>query len=326
MHLLVTGATGKVGQVFLTRFLADHRWPEARVRALCHNRSLPRQDRVECLHGSIADRDTVAMAMEGITHVFHMATVKEDPDQAMDVSVKGMFWMLEAFRQNGTGKQFVLIGGDCTVGHIFVDYDTPITETAPRRAYPGVYALSKVIEEVMLEQYGIQYGVDGTTLRAPWIMEKDDFRYVLSFGDDQFGGPGWDTLIAPEQRRKYAADGNVPILIDAAGEPLRRNFVHVEDLVAAMLAVIDNPRARQQLFHVAMTTPVDYATVAAYLERTRGMKGVLIQTPFHSNALDNAKARHILDWEPQYATQELIEGAFTYERASNDVRKVWYVG
>jgi|EP01043_Picozoa_sp_COSAG02_P037401 UDP-glucose 4-epimerase len=23
---------------------------------------------------------------------------------------------------------------------------------------------------------------------APWIMEKDDFKYTMSFGDDLFGG------------------------------------------------------------------------------------------------------------------------------------------
>ena len=326
MLALVTGATGKVGQALLPRLLADVRFPDLRVRALCHNRTLPPQPRLECVHGSIADRHTVAAVLEGVTHVIHMATVKESLDEAMDVSVKGMFWLLEHFRQSPTARQFMLIGGDCSVGHIFVPYEAPITEAAPRRAYPGVYALSKVMEEVMLEQYGIQYGLNGVTLRAPWIMEKDDFRYVLSFGDDQFGGPAWDTLIDPAERQRYAAAGKVPLMLDAAGQPLRRNFVHVEDLVSAMLAALDNPEATQQLFNIAMTDAVDYGAVADHLYRTRGMEGVEIPTPFHSNTLDNAKARHILRWQPQYDFQQLIEAAFTYERAPQDVRKVWYVG
>lgn len=326
MHVLVTGATGKVGQAFLARFLADERWSDASVRALCHNRSLPAQPRLDTMHGSISDRDLVARALKGITHVFHMATVKEDPNLAMDVSVKGMFWLLEEFRASPTAEQFVLIGGDCVVGHCFVPYDAPVTETSPRKAYPGVYALSKVLEETMLEQAQIQYGINGTILRAPWIMEKDDFRHVLSFGPDQFGGPAWDTLISPAEQRLYAANDNVPVLIDVGGEPLRRNFVHVEDLVSAMLAVIDQPAARQQLFNIAMTQPVDYAEVAAYLEKSRGLRGVHIKTPFHSNALDNAKARHMLEWEPKYEIQKLIDEAFAYQRAPNDVRKIWYAG
>ncbi|HEV7278475.1 MAG TPA: NAD(P)-dependent oxidoreductase [Devosiaceae bacterium] len=326
MLVLVTGATGKVGQAFLPRLLADARFPELRVRALCHNRTLPPQHRLECVHGSIADRETVARVLDGVTHVVHMATVKESLDEAMDVSVKGMFWLLEHFRQSPTARQFMLIGGDCSVGHIFLPYDAPITEAAPRRAYPGVYALSKILEEVMLEQYGIQYGLDGVTLRAPWIMEKDDFRYVLSFGDDQFGGPDWDTLIDPSERRRHAAAGKVPLMLDTGGRPLRRNFVHVDDLVSAMLAAIDNPKAAGQLFNIAMTDPVDYGDVADHLSSSRGLEAVEIETPFHSNALDNAKARHMLGWQPRYDFQQLIEAAFTYDRAPEDVRKVWYVG
>jgi nucleoside-diphosphate-sugar epimerase len=326
MLVLVTGATGKVGQAFLPRLLADPRFPDTRVRALCHNRTLPPQQRLECVHGSIADRETVERILDGVTHVVHMATVKESLDEAMDVSVKGMFWLLEGFRQSPTARQFMLIGGDCSVGHIFVPYDAPITESAPRRAYPGVYALSKVLEEVMLEQYGIQYGLNGVTLRAPWIMEKDDFRYVLSLGPDQFGGPDWNTLMTPAERQRCASSRKVPIMIDVTGAPLRRNFVHVDDLVAAMLAAVDNPRATRQLFNICMTDPVDYGAVAAYLSKTRGLDGIRIETPFHSNALDNAKARLMLDWEPEYDFQKLIEAAFTYERAANDVRKVWYVG
>lgn len=325
MRVLVTGATGKVGQAFLGRLFADSRWADVPVRALCHNRTVD-DPRVESVRGSIADRDVVARAMDGVTHVFHMATVKEDPVLAMDVSVKGMFWLLEEFRASTSAEQFILIGGDCSVGHSFQPYDGPVTEASPRKPYQGVYALSKVLEEVMLESYFVQYGINGTTLRAPWIMEKDDFRYVLSFGDDQFGGPGWETLISPAERRMYHQNRNVPIILDRTGAPLKRNFVHLDDLVEAMVAVIDNPAARQQLFNIAMTRPVDYAEVAAHLEATRGLRGVRINSPFHSNHLDNAKARMLLGWEPAYDLHKLIDEAFDYQRAATDVRKVWYVG
>ena len=326
MHLLVTGATGKVGQVLLQRVLAEPRWAAARIRALCHNRSVPTHPRVEVVRGSIADRATVDAAMAGITHVIHMATVKEDPQQAMDVSVKGMFWLLEAFRSSADARQFMLIGGDCSVGHIFVAYDAPITETSPRRPYPGVYALSKVLEEVMLEQYYIQYGINGCCLRAPWIMEKDDFRHVLSFGEDQFGGPAWSGLISAEQQSRYAREGMVPLLHDAMGEPLRRSFIHVSDLVSAMLAALDSPAAHQQVFNIAMNRPLDYGAVAAHLERTRGARSIGIATPFHSNWLDNSKARQALDWEPEYDALRLVDAAFAYHRTAEDPRKVWYVG
>jgi UDP-glucose 4-epimerase len=326
MQLLVTGVTGKVGQAFLARFLDEPRWKAARVVALCNNRTIPETDRVKVVRGSINDPATISQVMEGTTHVMHMAAVKEDPAHAIDVAVKGMFLLTEAFRQNKDAEQFILIGGDCSVGHCIVRYDEPVTEASPRRGYPGVYALTKIVEEVMLEQAGIQYGVNWTTLRAPWIMEKDDFKFALSFGADQFGGPDWDTLISPALRKQYAETNAVPVLIDADGKPLRRNFVHLDDLVEAMIAAIDNPAARQQLFNIAMTDPVDYAVVGAHLHRTRGMKPVRIESPFFSNLLDNAKARLQLGWTPKVDTAALCDRAFAYERAPDDVRKIWYVG
>ena len=128
MQLLVTGATGKVGVNLIERLLADPRWPISRVRALCHNRTIQEADRVEVVKGSIDDRGCVDRAVRGVTHVVHLATCKEIPETVMDVTVKGLFWLLEAFRQSTTAKQFMLIGGDAAVGHFFYDHQEPITE------------------------------------------------------------------------------------------------------------------------------------------------------------------------------------------------------
>ncbi|PDT45697.1 UDP-glucose 4-epimerase [Sinorhizobium fredii] len=326
MLILVTGATGKVGQHLIAGLLDDPRFARARIRALCHNRLRAETDRVEVLRGSIAARDVVARALAGVTHVVHLATCKETPDGVMDVTVKGLFWLLEEFRASQTARQFILIGGDAGIGHFHYRHDGPVTEATPYRAYPGCYALSKVLEEVMLEQYGIQYGVNGCCLRAPWIMEKDDFKYSLSFGDDVFGGPVWKTLVPEADATRHAKDGTIPLLLDDDGRPLKRNFVHVDDLVAAILAAIDHPRAVRQLFNISMDRPVDYGEVAAYLARTRGLDSVDIPSRFHSNWMDNSKAKYLLGWEPGYDLEKLIDSAWQYERAAEDPRVVWYPG
>src|SRR5688572_2302231 len=102
MLLLVTGATGKVGAALIAALLRDPRWSGARVRALCHNRTPAPNDRVEVVRGDIAERASVERAMAGVTHVVHLATCKESPEIVMDVTVKGLFWLLEAFRQSKT--------------------------------------------------------------------------------------------------------------------------------------------------------------------------------------------------------------------------------
>lgn len=326
MLILVTGATGKVGRHLISTLLGQPRFSQARVRALCHNRMLDPTDRLDVIRGSIADRHVAENAIAGATHVVHLATCKETPDDVMDVTVKGLFWLLEAFRTSSTARQFILIGGDAAVGHFFYPYDGPITEATAHRAYPGCYALSKVLEEVIVEQYAIQYGMNVCCLRAPWIMEKDDFKHSLSFGDDVFGGPDWKTFFAPDEARRHAEAGAVPLLRDADGKPLKRNFVHVSDLVSAIVCAINNPRAERQRFNIAMDRPVDYGEVARYLRRTRGLPSVDVLSHFHSNWLDNSKAKYLLDWQPTYDLEKLIDQAWQYERPENDPRIVWYPG
>ncbi|CDZ40533.1 Putative UDP-glucose 4-epimerase [Neorhizobium galegae bv. officinalis] len=326
MKLLVTGGTGKVGQAFLPAFLSDLRFTDWEVAALCNNRTVMPADRLSVVAGSMSNPAVVAGAMQGVSHVIHMAAVKETPEQIFDVALKGLFLLLDAFRKSDTARQFILLSGDCTVGHIFQRYNEPITETSARRAYKGCYALTKTLEEVMLEQFGIQYGVNWTTLRAPWIMEKDDFRFALALGDDQFGGPDWAELIDADTLEQCRKGGYAPVMRDAGGDYLRRNFVHVDDLIGAILAAIDNPRTTGQLFNISMDQPVDYGDLGARLAARHGLRPIEIDTPFHSNWLDNSKARMLLGWAPQVDLEQMIDRAWRYERADNDPRIVWYPG
>ena len=305
MRVLVTGATGKVGQPFVRRFLAER--ADGSIRALCHNRIVEKQDRLEVIRGSISERSDVASALEGVTHVVHLATCKETPEDVMDVTVKGLFWLLEECRESETFQQFVLIGGDAAIGHFVYPHPIPVTEQKPFSPYAGCYALSKVLEEVMLEQYYTQYDMNGCCLRAPWIMEKDDFKYTLSFADDVFGGPRWCDVVGEEKASVYREAGTVPVMLDAEGKSIQRNFVHVEDLVSAILTALDHPKARQELFHVCMDEPVDYRKVADHLRETRGIDHVDILTDFHSTWLDNTKAKFLLGWRPQYDLAKLVD-------------------
>ncbi len=326
MRILVTGATGKVGRNFIERILDSPDHGSAVIRALCHNRILPPRPRLEVVQGSIADRRVVAESMRGVTHVLHLATCKETPDDVVDVTVKGLFWLLEECRGSSSFRQIILLGGDAAVGHFFYPHALPVTEQQKHSAYPGCYALSKVLEEVMLEQYYVQYDLNGCCLRAPWIMEKDDFKYSLSFGEDVFGGPRWADLVGAERAAEYVRTATVPVMLDPAGQPVRRNFVHVSDLVEAILLALEHPRARQQTFNICMEEPVDYRQVADYLRQTRGLPSVTIATPYWSTWLDNSKARFLLGWRPRFDLKRLIDDAWDYRRSPDDPRKVWYPG
>ncbi len=324
MKILVTGATGKVGQALLPALRTAY--PTASFRALLHSRDLPAREDLTTVKGSLADREVAMAAVQDCTHVVHLATCKETPDDVMDVTVKGLFWLLEAWRANPAAQRFLLIGGDAAVGHFFYDHGGPVTETTPHRAYPGCYALSKVLEEVMLTQFGIQYGIDWCCLRAPWIMEKDDFRLSLSFGPDRFGGPDWAEMAGPKRTEAALRTGAVPLLQDRNGKALKRNFVHVSDLVAAIGLALTAPAARQRLYNTSMDEPVDYGDVARILAETHGLSAMPLRSDFHSTWLSNARAKAELGWRPAYDTRRLVTESWAFARAPDDPRRVWYPG
>jgi nucleoside-diphosphate-sugar epimerase len=115
-------------------------------------------------------------------------------------------------------------------------------------------------------------------------------------------------------------------MLDPAGKPVKRNFVHVSDLVSALLQALNHPKARQHTFNICMDEPVDYGELGAYLYETRRLPSVPIATPYHSTWLDNSKAKMLLDWRPRVDLKKMTDWAFDYVRAPDDPRKVWYPG
>jgi UDP-glucose 4-epimerase len=118
----------------------------------------------------------------------------------------------------------------------------------------------------------------------------------------------------------------VPIMLDPDEKPVKRNFVHVDDLASAILRAIDHPKARQQTFNICMDEPVDYGKLADYLNAHYQLPSVGVPTAFHSTWLDNTKAKFLLGWQPRYDLARMVESAWAYQRPRNEPRKVWYVG
>ena len=326
MHLLITGASGKLGSRVLARLLRASSGSPLKVTALTHSRALDiADDRLSVVRGNIADRAFVETIMDGVSHVIHMATCKEIPDLVMDVTVKGMFWLIEAFRAR-QGKYFILVGGDAAIGHYFYPADGPLSEATPHQAAPGCYSLSKVLEEVLLTQAHIQYGLQGCCLRAPWIMADDDLRHALSFSPQVFGVPRWHEEVGLERAAEYAKRQSVPLALAADGKPLRRGMVAVEDVVAAIETALDRQPPGCETFNIAMDEPFDYGEAAAHIRARFNQASVEVPTPFHSVKIDNGKAKQVLGWHPRFDTRRLIDAAWAFERKPGAERATLYPG
>ena len=167
--MLVTGASGRIGRNLI---------PEL-VKAGYHIRAVQFQtpitfDGVEVFKGSVADLSFARNALKDMDAVIHLAHVKENRNAFMDTCIRGTFELLDEARKCGHIKQFIQAGSDARAGIFFYPHPFPIDETFPHTAYPSYYAFSKVLEEVMCEQFIIQYNMPITVLRFSWVHLEDD--------------------------------------------------------------------------------------------------------------------------------------------------------
>ena len=327
-RILVTGAAGKVGQAFI-RVAA--RSPVRRVtvvRALCHNRKLPARARLEVVRGSIAAARGRRRG-DGRRHARPApGDLQGDARETiMDVAVKGLFWLLEACRTSPTFRQFILIGGDAGMGHFFYPHPIPVTETQKHCAYPGCYALSKVLEEVMLRAVlhpvrperllparAVDHG-EGR-LQVPALVRRRRLRRPALARPGRRG-----------QRRRVPRGGR------RAGDARPRRQAGEAQLRPRRRSGRCDPArdrsSRRRASRRSTSAWTNRSTTASWARTWRRRAAPSrspIKTPYHSTWLDNAKAKFLLGWRPRYDLKRMVDAAFGYRRAPDDPRKVWYPG
>ena len=256
----------------------------------------------ECVSGAIADPDAVDAVVQGAEIVVHLATAKEDAATFFDVSVRGTFNILEACRRHGV-QQCLLFGGDAALGIWFYPQPIPLDENHPRTAYPGYYAFSKVMEETMAEQYGIQYGVPVTVLRSSWVFDGDDLLNHFSLlrnVNPAEPGHGFGEVTEDVLALVRAGQERIPMLTDGHGTPLRRHIVHVDDVMQAFDRMLGNPSAIGQTFNIAGPSAFDYRIAATYLSKKLGVPTVALHCPrYHPFEINITRARTVLGYAPE---------------------------
>ncbi|MFQ6097383.1 MAG: NAD-dependent epimerase/dehydratase family protein [Armatimonadota bacterium] len=311
----VFGGSGKVGRRVVAFLLEQG----LAVRALVHETPV-QGDGVESIPGSVTDADAVREVVKGTDAVVQMATTKEDEDTFFDVSVRGTLNILEACRFEGT-QQFLLFGGDAAFGIWFYPQPVPIDENHPLMAYPGYYAFTKVMEEVMTQQYHYQYGVPFSILRSSWIFEKDDLLQhfsLLKNVDPAEPGHGFGEVAPQIVALVEAGEERIPVLTNEDGVPYYRHIVQIDDVMQAFGKIFGNPSALGHSFNIAGPAPFNYRVAAVYLSEKMNVPTIEIVCPgYHSFAININKARSMLGYDPQYDFFKMADSALACAAASH---------
>jgi UDP-glucose 4-epimerase len=285
---LVTGGAGFIGHHLAGALLA--RGLEVTV---LDDLSVGRRENVPAgarfVEGDVRDAGAVRSALQGADCVFHEAaivTIRGSMSgfvRDADVNLLGTLNLLECMADGGVDKAVF-----ASSMAVYADTPTPepISESAPTEPI-SPYGAAKLAAERDWLMLCDQFGLSGTVL-----------RYFNTYGPNQTPSPyvGVITIFINRLLR-----GEQPIIF-GDGEQ-HRDFVHVDDVVAANLAVLDGDAAGRVL-NVGTGAATSVNALAAGLIERLAPDMEVQRDPAHPGEMRNAIAdltaiRETLGWEPK---------------------------
>lgn len=233
MRVLITGAGGFLGQGLVDVFAkAGHALRLLDVRKF--------ESAHEVVAGSVADLPCVRAAIrdiEGLV-IAHMAPRTPDayaePPACFDINVKGTANLFYAAREAGV-RRVVLISSMGAVSGYPKDQFHPHDQLP--RAERGLYAMTKVQQEMIAEQYAREHGLPVAVLRMGHVIDirqkTDKYGKQVEAGSvhhaDRFhiGEAALRCMELPELRYETFYISSVPDAEDAAVWDLDYTFKHL---------------------------------------------------------------------------------------------------
>jgi len=221
LPVLVTGGAGFIGSHVVKKLVSLG--AQVTVLDLQDNRTKNLQearDKIHFIQASITDFDICLAATKNKEIVFHLAAFisvpesVENPQACHETNVNGTFNLLQACKVNNT-KRFVFSSSAAVYGpteKICCESDT-CKPTSP-------YGTSKLIGELLCQQYAHNYGLQTVCL-----------RYFNVFGKNQNPNGAYAAVVAKFMDQM---EQNKPITIFGDGQQTR-DFIPVQNVVEANL-------------------------------------------------------------------------------------------
>jgi UDP-glucose 4-epimerase len=298
---VLTGGAGFIGTTLSRRLIDEN---EIVVLDNLHRDALAGTDlsghpNLTFVQGDVLDAETVRDTIRGATHVVHLAaiagvdTVLESPVRTMRVNLIGTYNVLEAAHATiDTVERLV----DFSTSEVFGRHAykvEEIHETAQGSVGEArwTYAVSKLAGEHMAHAYYHEFGLATCSLR-PFNV----------YGPGQIGGGAIrafiETVLAGEN-----------LIIHGDGSQIRA-WCYVDDLVDALLLVLERPEAVGEVFNVGnQRSVVTIFDLASRIRRLMGADAEIKFQPLHYTDVEMRipnvdKARALLGWEPKVDLDE----------------------
>lgn len=212
--ILVTGAAGFVGRALARTMMRDHH-----VVSVTRDRTKEPPGHAVAF-GDVLDQAFMrrVLADYEVETVFHLAAQSivsicaRDPLSALEIAVMGTARLLQAVRDVDRPIRVVVMTSDKVYGSA----PSPYVEATPLLA-ESAYEVSKASQDMVARMFAKDYRVDACVVRAVNIYGPDD--------------PNESRLIPQTMLRCLRGE---PPLLNAGSAEMRRQYVFIEDMVAAL--------------------------------------------------------------------------------------------
>jgi UDP-glucose 4-epimerase len=312
--VLVIGGLGFIGSNLTARLNAEG----ARVSVLTPSRAKngALADQLEAagvsiIEGDVRERAHVAAAVTGQQLVFNLSGQSgavrsmDEPWTDLDVNCRGTLVLLDALRHVNPAAKLVTVGSRLEYGRPLA---TPADESAMGDPL-SVHAIHKRTVEQYLRLYRRLFGLRYTIARV-----------TNPYGPGQ---PAGRTAYGIINRFIHLALAGDPLTLYGDGRQLR-DYIHVDDVVTALLALGAAPAADGVAYNVASGTGIAMADLAAMVIEVAGAGRVdhvewpalAAQIETGDFVADIARIRREIGWAPRIGLREGLQQTVSHYRSA----------
>jgi len=310
MRYLVTGGAGFIGSNVVDELLR-----RGQTVAVLDDLSSGKEanlsgarGKIEFVHGSITELDTVQKACRGADYVLHLAartsvprSVKE-PLETNRVNVDGTLNVLVAAR-DAQVQRVVFAASSSAYGETPT---LPKVETMPAEPI-SPYGVSKLTGEVYMQVFGRVYGLQNVSL-----------RYFNVFGPRQDPGSPYSGVLS--RFCSALLDGAQPVVYGDGEQS--RDFTYIDNVVDATLRACQAPQASGKVFNVGTGNRYTLNHTLKLLEKISGTPAKPKYDPprngdIRDSQADISLARKLLGYNPSLGFEEGLRRTWEWYSSSH---------
>jgi UDP-glucose 4-epimerase len=328
-RVLITGGAGFIGS-HLAEALLKLGWAvevidDLSTGGIDNIAHLKEHPRFSYVLASVMNRSLMIELVDRADMVFHLAAavgvrlIVEQPVRTIETNIKATELTLELGARKG--KPVLLVSTSEVYGKSerpkFNEEDDLILGATSRARW--CYAASKIIDEFLAKAYFKEK-------KLPTVV----VRIFNTIGPRQTGQYG---MVVPRFVRQALA--GKPITVYGDGTQ-RRSFTWVGDVVRAMIALIQHPKAYGEVFNIGHTKEISIYDLAAMVQQKTHSRSDIVFVPYDQayeegfedmqrRLPDLSKVRNLIDYKPSLDLPEVLDQIIAHEQACS-VRDIEHIG